>query len=61
VNVIESFTFLSDCDISLKHLAGIRRVNAEGETGQHRPISTKTEHHQGHVLVHLDWNHDAQL
>ena len=60
-NSIESFTFLSDCDISLEHLAGIRRLNAEGETGQHHPILTETEHHEGHVLVHLDWSRDAQL
>jgi len=60
-NAIESFTFVSDCDIALEHLAGIRRLNSEGQTGQHRPISTETETHDGHVLVHLDWNHDAQL
>ena len=55
-NVIESFTFLRDCDISLEHLAGIRRLNTESNTGQHRPILTETEHHEGHVLVHLDWS-----
>lgn len=42
-NAIESFTFISDCDIALEHLAGIRRLNAEGQTGQHRPISIVTE------------------
>lgn len=61
VNAIESFTFLSDCDIALEHLAGIRRLNAEGQTGEHRPITTEMEYHDGHVLVHLDWNNDAQL
>lgn len=59
VNAIESFTFLGDCDISLEHLAGISRLNIEGKTGQHRPIFTETEHHEGHVLVHLDWNRDV--
>lgn len=59
INVIESFTFLGDCDISLGHLAGISRLNIEGETGQHRPIFTETEQHEGHVLVHLDWNRDV--
>lgn len=60
-NAIESFTFLSDCDISLEHLNGIRQLNAKGKASQHRPISTETEHHEGHVLVHLDWSRDAQL
>lgn len=60
-NAIESFVFLSDCEISLAHLTGIRRLNAEGDTCQHRPISIETEHHEGYVLVHLDWSHDAQL
>ncbi|MDP4027349.1 MAG: hypothetical protein Q8P42_00025 [Gallionella sp.] len=59
VNVIESFTFLGDCDISLAHLAGISRLNIEGKTGRHRSIFTETAHHEGHVLVHLDWNHDV--
>lgn len=59
-NAIESFTFLRDVEISLEHLAGIRRLNTEGETGQHRPILVETEHHEGHVVVHLDWSRDAQ-
>jgi len=58
-SVIESFTFLSDCDISLEHLAGISRLNIEGKTGQHRPIFTEMEYHEGHDLIHLDWNHDV--
>jgi len=57
-NDIESFTFINDCDISLEHLAGIRRLNVEGEISQHRPISIETEHHEGYVLVHLDWSHN---
>lgn len=61
LHAIESFTFLSDCDIKLEHLAGIRRLNAEGETGQHHPIFTETEHRDGYDLIHLDWSHDAQL
>lgn len=59
--IIEAFIFLRDGVISPEHLAGISRLNSEGETGQHRTISTETEHHSGHVLVHLDWSHDAQL
>lgn len=59
VNTIESFTFLSDCDISLEHLAGISQLNIEGNTSLHHPILTETEQHEGHVLVHLDWGHDA--
>lgn len=60
-NAIETFIFLRDGVVSPEHLAGIRLLNSEGETGQHRPISTETEHHEGHVLVHLDWSRDAQL
>ena len=60
-NVIETFIFLQDGAISLDHLAGIRRLNSEGNIGQHRRISTEIEHHEGHDLVHLDWSRDAQL
>lgn len=57
---IESFVFLGDAGgISLDHLAGIRRLNAETNSGRHRAIATETEHRGGHVLVHLDWRHDA--
>ena len=56
---IDSFIFLGDGNIALEHLAGISRLNTESETGQHRPISIKTAHCEGHVLVHLDWSHGA--
>ncbi len=55
---IDSFIFLGCC-ISLQHLAGIRRLNAAGKTGEHRPISSQLENREGCVLVHLDWKHDA--
>lgn len=60
-HAIESFTFLSDGEIKVEHLAGIRQLNAEGETSQHRPIFTETERHDGYDVIHLDWSRDAQL
>lgn len=59
VNAIESFTFLSNFDFSMEQFVGISRLNIEGETGKHRPIYTETVPHEGHVLVHLDWNRDV--
>jgi len=56
---VESFTFLSDTEIRLEHLAGLRRLNHESETGQHRPISTEIERREGYDLVHLDLNFDS--
>jgi hypothetical protein len=59
-HAIDSLTFLSDGVVSLEHLARIRRSDAEGVRGQHRPIFTETEHREGHAIVHLDWSADAQ-
>ena len=59
VNAIESFTFLSNIGFSMEQFTGISRLNIEGETGQHRPIFTETVHHEGHVLVHLNWDNDT--
>ena len=55
---IESFVFLGCC-ISQAHLSGIQRLNAEGELGKPRPISTQTESRDGVVLVHVRWRYDA--
>lgn len=55
VNAIETLIFLSDTEISLRHLSGIHRLNGEGEIGQHRPILTEVQHHKGCALIHLDW------
>ncbi len=57
-HAIGSFTFLGCC-ISQEHLHGIRRLNEEGYTGVHWPISTKVEDHGTHELVHLEWNRSA--
>lgn len=51
---IQSFTFLGCC-ISESHLAGIARLNAEGGTGKHRPITIELEKHSQHSLIHLSW------
>lgn len=55
---IDSFVFVGCC-ISQEHLGGVSRLNAEGQTGKHRPISTRVEDLGGHVLVYLEWNRDA--
>lgn len=57
-NAIESFAFVGCC-ISQGHLAGISRLNTEGQTGTHRLISTHVEDRGAHVLVHLEWGRDA--
>jgi hypothetical protein len=31
-------------------------LNAEGQSGVHRPVSTQVEPFDGYVLVHLNWN-----
>jgi hypothetical protein len=53
-NEIQSFTFLGCC-ISERHLAGIARLNAEGGTGKHWPITFELEKHPNHSLIHLSW------
>ena len=55
---VKSFTFV-ECCIDQEHLSGIARLNAEAHTGRHRPILVEAEQHEGYVLVHLEWNHDA--
>ena len=51
---VESFMFVGCC-ISLEHLTGIARLNAEAQTGLHHAISKEVEHCEGYELVHLDW------
>ena len=53
-NTIESFTFLGCC-MSEHHFAGIAKLNAEGQTGKHRPIIIEEKNHESHTLVHLSW------
>ena len=55
---IESMAFVGCC-ISREHLAGISRLNVEGQAGRHRPSSQQIEELDGHVLLHLEWNRDA--
>jgi hypothetical protein len=57
-NSIDSFMFLGCC-ILPEHLAGISRLNKEGETGTHREIATEVINSEGHVLIHLNWSGDA--
>ena len=49
-----SFVFCGCC-ITLEHLQGIRRLNAEGQSSKHRPIQITTEAKAGAALLHLDW------
>lgn len=58
--VIESFAFVGCC-ISETHLAGIRQLNAEAQTGQHRPISTEVERRDWYDLIHVKWTDKASL
>ena len=55
---MDSFVFLGCC-ISPSHLEGITRLNIEGKTSTHRPISKEIETQNGHVRIHLDWHGDS--
>jgi chloramphenicol 3-O-phosphotransferase len=55
---VESFMFVGCC-MSLEHLTGISRLNAEAQTGLHHAISKEVEHSEGYELVHLDWGRAA--
>ncbi len=55
---VQSFTFLGCC-IGPQRLSGISRLNAEGQTGAHRAISTEVVTGEGHVVVHLKWGGDV--
>lgn len=55
---IKSFTFVGCC-ISMKHLGGTGRLNAEASVGRHRPIEVEIESHEGYDIVHLAWNRHA--
>jgi len=56
---VESFMFIGCC-ISLEHLSGIARLNAEAKTSKHHSIVTEIDRHNGYDLVHLAWSHNAQ-
>lgn len=55
---VESFMFVGCC-ISLQHLTGISRLNAETQTGWHSAIATEVEHCDGYDLVHLAWGRNT--
>jgi len=55
---VKSFMFV-ECCIDPEHLSGISRLNAEAHTGKHHPILVEMEQHEGHVIVHLEWNHNV--
>ena len=50
----DSFVFCGCC-ITPEHLQGIRRLNTEGQSGEHRPIQLTAEIKDGATLLHLDW------
>lgn len=50
----ESFVFCGCC-ITIDHLKGIRRLNAEAGKTSHIPIRVETETVSGATLLHLDW------
>jgi hypothetical protein len=50
---IDSFTFLGCC-IEAEHLAGIRRLNAEGGLTRFLPFAKSVEQCDGHTLIHLE-------
>ena len=56
---MESMTFLGDGEVSTDHLAGIRRLNLEGDSSKHRAIGLEVERRDGATLVHLDWSRNA--
>lgn len=58
-NSIDSFLFLGCC-IFPDQLSGISRLNAECQTGAHRPISTQVLRAEGHAVIHLNWGDNTQ-
>lgn len=51
---IESFSFIGCC-IAPSHLEGIRRLNQEGNTTYHIPITVIKEKKDRATLIHLSW------
>lgn len=56
---IDSFAFVGCC-ISPTDLEDIRRLNQEGDTTRHKPISTNVETHKDHDRIFLTWQAQAR-